>query len=620
MAFSYKTPGVYLEEIVKLPPSVASVETAIPCFFGATQKATELKDGDLTGVAYKIGSLADYELYFGMPDVAKAEVTVKLNLPAEVKLSPDDHMNNNMYYAVKHYFDNGGGPCYIHSIGGYNRTGGNGIPPIDANTYKNELLKLDLVDEVTLIVIPDLWSITDKEKYYDVYNAALQKAASLQDKFVIIDVNRELTGDKVSPAKSKTEFRNNISNNIDSIKYGAAYFPHLVTTYNYDFNTASITMTFATNVMDSDTPSGTATKLLNGLDYKAAKDIFTVNNVVAALNTEYFKNISVEAYTSKISDINSRRNAVLPYFSTAGQQTLTDNVKLLTDLIKTQADDAIAAAKTKFDLEETAAEEKTKLLTQLQDKVKALFAALPASIINQLKVAPKNVDDGDYTKLNNTFLSKINPFFNSIFDARLKEAFLSIPVLLPPSPAMAGVYAAVDRTRGVWKAPANVSLNAVSKPEAPLSDLDQEDFNVDAENGKSINCIREFAGRGKLVWGARTLAGNNNEWRYINVRRFFNMVEESCQNASRQFVFEPNDANTWIRVKGMIDNYLTNLWRAGALQGAKPEDAFYTAVGLKQTMTEDDVLNGLLIVEIGLAVVRPAEFIILRFSHKMATA
>lgn len=608
MAFSYKTPGVYLEEIVKLPPSVASVETAIPCFFGVTQKATELKDGDLTGVAYKIGSLADYELYFGMPDVVKAQVTVKLNLPAEAQLS--SNYLNVMYYAVKHYFDNGGGPCYIHSIGGYARTG------IDVNTYKTELLKLDLVDEVTLIVFPDLWALTNKDQYYDVYNAALQKVASLQDKFVIIDVNRELTGSKVSPVKSKTEFRNTISNNIDSIKYGAAYFPHLNTTYTYDFNTASIAMTFAADVL----ASNTAANLLNTLDYKAAKDMFTVNNVVTALNDEYFKNISVEAYTSKISDINSRKNSVLSYYSTADQQSLTDKTKLLTDLIKTQADAAIAGAKTKFDLTETAAKEKTNLLTQLQDKVKALFAALPAPVIVQLKAAPKNVDDGDYTKLNTTFLSKINPFFNSIFEARLKEAFNSIPLLLPPSPAMAGVYAAVDRTRGVWKAPANVSLNAVAKPEVLLSDLDQEDFNVDAENGKSINCIREFVGRGKLVWGARTLAGNNNEWRYINVRRFFNMVEESCQNASRQFVFEPNDANTWIRVKGMIDNYLTVLWRDGALQGAKPEHAFYTAVGLNQTMTADDVLNGLLIVEIGLAVVRPAEFILLRFSHKMATS
>ena len=134
MAFSYKTPGVYLEEIVKLPPSVASVETAIPCFFGVTQKATELLDNDLLGVAKKIGSLADYELYFGLPDVAKAEVLIKLNVPSEAKLS--SAYVNNMYYSVKHYFDNGGGPCYIHSVGDYSRK------DVDANTYKRNFRNL----------------------------------------------------------------------------------------------------------------------------------------------------------------------------------------------------------------------------------------------------------------------------------------------------------------------------------------------------------------------------------------------------------------------------------------------------------------------------------------------
>jgi phage tail sheath protein FI len=284
-----------------------------------------------------------------------------------------------------------------------------------------------------------------------------------------------------------------------------------------------------------------------------------------------------------------------------------------------QADAAIAATQTKFDFTDTAAKEKENFLKQLQDKTLAVYNALDAAIKTDLGTN-KGVDNTSFATLNTTFLAKITPFFNSIFEARLKEAFLSIPLILPPSPAVAGVYASVDRNRGVWKAPANVSLNSVKKPEVQLSDLDQEDFNVDAENGKSINCIRQFVGRGNLVWGARTLAGNNNEWRYVNVRRFFNMVEESCQNAARQFVFEPNDANTWVRVKGMIDNYLTNLWRVGALQGAKPEHAFYTAVGLNQTMTQDDILNGLLIVEIGLAVVRPAEFIILRFSHKLAVS
>ena len=142
-------------------------------------------------------------------------------------------------------------------------------------------------------------------------------------------------------------------------------------------------------------------------------------------------------------------------------------------------------------------------------------------------------------------------------------------------------------------------------------------MNVDVVAGKSVNAIRQFAGKGILVWGARTLAGNDNEWRYISVRRFFNMVEESCKKSTYWAVFEPNDANLWIKVKSMIENYLTDKWRDGALVGAKPEDAFYVNVGLGVTMTAQDILEGKLIVDIGMAVVRPAEFIVLRFMHKM---
>ncbi|MES2796710.1 MAG: phage tail sheath C-terminal domain-containing protein [Bacteroidota bacterium] len=599
MAFSYKTPGAYIEEIVKLPPSVAQVETAIPAFFGVTQKATETVSKDLIGVSKKINSLADYEFYFGFPDVAKASVDIRLNVPSDGKLTADYH--NNMYYSVKHYFDNGGGPCFIHSIGDYTRTG------VDVNTYKNELQKLDLVDEVTLIVCPDISALPTKDQFYDVYNSAMLKASGLQDKFVIIDVRNEKTNNKVDAGKSKTEFRNTISSNIDSIKYASAYFPNLQTTYAFDFNSANIVMKFAQDVQDANE----STKLLNNLDYKIAKQLFAVNAVILFLNDDYFKNISVDLYNAKANEISVKTLNILQSFSVADQQTLITNLNKLTAEVIKQGDAAKLAAQTKFDFADTANFRKT-YTDQLKARAQALYTSFG--------VAVATVDNTTFATLTTTFLTKINPFFNSLFESKLKDAFLAIPLILPPSPAVAGVYGYVDRTRGVWKAPANVSLNAVAKPTAPLSDLDQEDFNVDAENGKSINCIRAFVGRGNLVWGARTLAGNDNEWRYTNVRRFFNMVEESVQNASRQFVFEPNDANTWVRVKGMIDNYLTNLWRAGALQGAKPEHAFYTAVGLNQTMTADDILNGLMIVEIGLAVVRPAEFIILRFSHKLAVS
>ena len=204
---------------------------------------------------------------------------------------------------------------------------------------------------------------------------------------------------------------------------------------------------------------------------------------------------------------------------------------------------------------------------------------------------------------------------NSLYHA-IKDSIAAMPVVLPPSSTIAGVYATVDATRGVWKAPANISLRFVRRPVAVVDDASQDNLNVHT-TGKSVNAIRTFTGKGTLVWGGRTLAGNDNEWRYINVRRFFNMVEESTKKASEPFVFEPNDANTWVKVRAMIENFLILQWRAGALAGAKPEHAFYVKVGLGQTMTALDILEGRMIVEIGMAVVRPAEFIILRFSHKM---
>jgi phage tail sheath protein FI len=150
-----------------------------------------------------------------------------------------------------------------------------------------------------------------------------------------------------------------------------------------------------------------------------------------------------------------------------------------------------------------------------------------------------------------------------------------------------------------------------------LDNQQQEDLNVDVNAGKSINAIRPFTGKGTLVWGARTLAGNDNEWRYISVRRFFNMVEQSVKLSTGWAVFEPNDVNTWIRVKAMIENYLTNLWKAGALAGPTPDAAFFVNIGLGTTMSAVDILEGRMNIEIGMAAVRPAEFIILKFSHKL---
>jgi uncharacterized protein len=232
-------------------------------------------------------------------------------------------------------------------------------------------------------------------------------------------------------------------------------------------------------------------------------------------------------------------------------------------------------------------------------------------------LAPRaTLDAGIKTALGLTTTLGNSGLYSLIKDA-LKAELEKSTIVMTPSSAVAGLYARIDSARGVWKAPANESLSYVTSAEINISHDDQANMNIDATSGKSINAIRFFTGKGLLVWGARTLAGNDNEWRYVNVRRFFNFAEESIKKGSEWVVFEPNDANTWIRVKAMIENFLLNQWRNGALAGAKPEHAFYVKVGLGVTMTAQDILEGRMNIEIGMAVVRPAEFIILKFSHKL---
>ena len=188
----------------------------------------------------------------------------------------------------------------------------------------------------------------------------------------------------------------------------------------------------------------------------------------------------------------------------------------------------------------------------------------------------------------------------------------SLPI--PPSGAVAGIYAATDRSSGIWTAPANASLKGVVAPAVRLNSVQQGNLNVHY-SGKSINVLRSFRGNGTMIWGARTLAGNDNEWRYIPVRRLFIQVEETIKKAIEPYLFENNDRNTWVKIESLIYNYLTKLWRSAALKGDSPKEAFFISIGLGKTMTEQDVLEGRMIVEIGLAAVRPAEFIVLTITH-----
>ena len=218
------------------------------------------------------------------------------------------------------------------------------------------------------------------------------------------------------------------------------------------------------------------------------------------------------------------------------------------------------------------------------------------------------------TQLNNA-LTNANGVYKSIIKHVLSDANI-----LPPSGAMAGVITTIDSEDGVWEAPANTSIVGVSSLPIRLSESQQGNLNMDAVSGKSINAIRFFNGIGILVWGARTLDGNSLDWKYLPVRRTMTFLEQSCKLAAQAYVFQPNVKNTWEAVKAMIGSFLTSVWKQGGLQGAIPSDAFSVACGLGVTMTADDILNGFMNVMVKVAVVHPAEFIVITFQQQMAVS
>ncbi len=209
-------------------------------------------------------------------------------------------------------------------------------------------------------------------------------------------------------------------------------------------------------------------------------------------------------------------------------------------------------------------------------------------------------------------LTKASQTYETIMKYVLSEANV-----LPPSGAMAGIYTVNDNTYGVWRAPANVGMAGVVGLPIRLSDSQQVGLNVDADSGKSVNAIRFFNGLGIRVWGARTLDGNSQDWRYVPVTRTLIFLEQTVKNAAKAYVFQPNDGNTWAGVQSMISSFLTSIWKEGGLQGAQASDAFQVQVGLGSTMTGEDILNGLMRVSVKVALIRPGEFIVITFEQEM---
>ena len=208
-------------------------------------------------------------------------------------------------------------------------------------------------------------------------------------------------------------------------------------------------------------------------------------------------------------------------------------------------------------------------------------------------------------------LRAISPLYNAML-----RQIKSLANVMPTCGAIAGIYANVDNNIGVHKAPANVGLNSVLSPSLNITSVMQEDLNLPV-NGKAINAIRTFIGKGVLVWGARTLDGNSQDWKYINVRRTILMIEQSVKSAVENYIFEPNTPQTWMRVRIAIENFLSSMWKRGALLGISPAEAYEVAIGLGDTMTAEDVLDGVMRISVFLSVARPAEFIEITFEQRM---
>jgi phage tail sheath protein FI len=182
------------------------------------------------------------------------------------------------------------------------------------------------------------------------------------------------------------------------------------------------------------------------------------------------------------------------------------------------------------------------------------------------------------------------------------------PVFVPPSGHMGGIWARTDDTRGVHKAPANEVVRGAISLELQITKGEHDQLNP-----VGVNCIRSFPGRGIRVWGARTIS-SDPEWRYLNVRRLFNFVEESVLEGTQWVVFEPNDQRLWDSVRRTISAFLRRVWRDGALFGATPQEAFFVKCDAENN-TQDTIDVGQLIVDIGIAPVKPAEFVIFRISQ-----
>lgn len=563
------TPGVSVEEITRLPNSVSLIDTAIPVFIGYT----ELTPADHTE-PMNISSLLEYEKYFGK--AKKESIRLKDTEDKGVELIAPE-VQFLMYYSLQIYFANGGGPCQIFSVGNY--TAGE----VELAALSSGLETIKYSDEPRLILFPDAVSLSETD-FYTIYNQAIAKVESGgRNWFVIVDT---FYGNSVTQSNNLNTLAN-LRNNVALTTYAAAYFPHLTTILNYTFDETETLIQHTGLQRQGQTTADLYAGEIAALDelkslaseeiIGGSADAFVLADLLgqAIAIAEEISETADEAGGAKGNLIHAieEANAVLEaiYDGTIDDFVIPDNL------------------------------EDTPVFSEEFDTLKTAILAVKDEVGAANGKTLKSLESSD-----------------SVLYHQIRKEIASLKVVLPPSSAMAGVYGRIDSTRGVWKAPANVSLNFVVSPTEKVSDSEQSDMNVN--DAGSINAIRTFTGKGTLVWGARTLNAKEktednqeNIWKYINVRRYYDMIELSIRKAlaDGKFINQPNIPYTWLRAKTMIENFLNQQWIDGGLAGSTPEEAYHVEVSGDKDKSK--TMN----VTVKIALVRPAEFIVLNFSHKL---
>ena len=583
MPTAYKTPGVYLVEKDAFPGSVVEVATAVPAFIGYTEK-TEYNKNSLINKPVRITSFAEYlSIFGGAPSV---RYTYKKDNSNDAKAVLSAKPAFRLYDSMRIFFQNGGTTCYICSVGGYTvekekpdpGDSTKKITVIENNEIDQEVLckgitPFEKEQEPTLMIIPDAVSLADAGLCANVHTALLAHCNKMQNRFTILDVfegftERNLEKDCVA------DFREKVGTMY--LNYGASYYPWVKTNV-----VSSNEVSFAIIEPEKD-DNGQVT----GTPYKQLADDLKIS-VLPDLTDDDYKDLvaaKLENFPADLFPINIEKDF---------------------DAVKKTLDNVVVPEAKPDDPDDVKNKEKIK--AQLNNLCSYLQKNKDLIKIFQ-RLSSFDMTNDDPTDLHNQLMA-VCPAYVEMVSQMLDELNL-----MAPSAAMAGVYARVDNSNGVWKAPANVSINGVVSTAVNMTNEEQEDLNVPL-NGKAVNAIRYFIGDGIKVWGARTLNGNSLDWRYINVRRTIIMLEESIKQACKAYVFENNTATTWLTMKNMIDNFLNGIWRRGGLAGQTPEDAYEVHVGLGDTMTADDILEGYLRITVKVALIRPAEFIELTFQQ-----